>query len=250
MKLLHFCLCLLAISFQAIFASSSSAGSASLKSKRSGGSKTKKPVGKLVWKKKLSGAKRNVPEDIEIDKRGKSKDVVIMKSCILKLSDLLPKALVEIVISYFTDNLYHFIVSTHNWTFKDEVAVAVDSARLYVLTRSESIKGLDHSLANVKDDERHLIEFGDPKWSDYSQFSSSHDGRHVSFSHEHEASAGQGEHANRSTKWLIKDKESEERRFKCVAFDGEDLGQGVLSQDGQTLYVYDKIDPNTFITRA
>ena len=59
--------------------------------------------------------------------------------------------------------------------------VGVDSARLYVITVSEGIKGLDHSLANIKEDEYRLIEFDGPQWCKDWQFSGSRDGRCVFF---------------------------------------------------------------------
>ena len=94
------------------------------------------------------------------------------------LIDLLPMVRVKLVIDYFIDiNLYPIIASTHNWLLIDEPEIAVDGARLYVMIKSEGLKSLNHSLANVKDDERRLIEFGDSQQFDYLWSGSSHDGR-------------------------------------------------------------------------
>ena len=165
---------------------------------------------------------------------------------------LLLKELVEIVIDYFDDGSYPITVSTHNWAFENITEIAVDSARLYVLTRSQGLKGLDHSLANVKENERRLIEFGDAKWSSYyyDHFNNSHDGRYVSFSDSHKVLTDQEKQTNRSTKWLMQSNEPDDRRPKRVTFDGEDLDGGVLSRDGQTLCVCsDDMNPITRVYR-
>ena len=230
-------LCLPAIVFHAIFASSSLNGdgaslsinkTAPFKSRKSH-SKAKPVVGKLVCKGKPSSSKKKPQK-----KRSKSKNVLVKENESKLLIELLPKELVEIVIGYFDDGSHPITVSTHNWALKDRPIIAVDSARLYVLTHSQGLKGLNHSLANVKEDERRLIEFGDPEWSDYSLFKSSHDGRYVSFRHSHKVLTDQGEETSGSTKWLMQSNETDDRRPKRVTFDGEDLDGGVLSRDGQT----------------
>ena len=238
MKPLLLYLCLPAIVFQAIFASSSLNGRASLSTNKTAPLKSRKPhskakptVGKLVCKEELPSSRKAQ------NKRSKSKNVLVKKNELRLLIEFLLKELVEIVIDYFDDDTYPFIVSTHNWSFKEIPRIEVDSARLYVMAYAEGIKGLDHSLANVKEDERRLIEFGDPEWSDYSQFRSSHDGRYVSFRHSHKVLTDQGEETSGSTKWLMQSNETDDRRPKRVTFDGEDLDGGVLSRDGQTLYV-------------
>ena len=234
MKPLLLYLCLPAIIFQAIFASSSLNGSASLSTSktapfksRKSRSKAKPVVGKLVCKEEPPRTKKVQ------NKRSKSKNVLVKENKLKLLIEFLLKELVEIVIDYFKDDTYPFIVSTHNWIFEEKPEIAVDSARLYVMAGAEGIKGLDHSLANVKEDER-LIEFGDPKWSYYEEFKSSCDGRYVSFRHSHKVLTDQGEHAKRSTKWLATSEKPEDGRLKPVAFDGEN-SDGVLSRDGQTL---------------
>ena len=152
------------------------------------------------------------------------------------------------MIGYF-DDTYPIIVSTHNWIFEGAPDIAVDSARLYVMAGAEGIKGLDHALANVKEDERRLIEFGDPKWSDY-RFNSSHDGRYVSFRHTHKVLTDQGKQTKRSTKWLMQSNETDDRRSKRVTFDGEDSHSGVLSRDGETLCFYSYKDSITHVYRV
>ena len=154
------------------------------------------------------------------------------------LSELLPEELVRLVIAYFNDDTYLFIVSTHNWTLRNINEIAVDSARLYVLTGVEGLKGLKHSLANTKEDRRHLIEFGDPRGYNYWRFSSSHDGRYVFFRHSNKALIGQGDQPKSSTRWLTQSNELEDEKPKRIAFDGEDLPYGSLSRDGQTLCSY------------
>ena len=175
MRLLHFYLSLFAMS-QAIFASSSSNGKdAALKSKKPGSSKPKKLVGKLVSKRKLpSTSNKLLTTKNKVRKSGKSTDVVAKKNKSKRLAELLPRELVELVIDYFNDDTYPFIVSTHNWLLESITGIAVDSARLYVLTRSEGLKGLSHSPANIKEEERRLIELGDSRWFNHHQFSSSH----------------------------------------------------------------------------
>ena len=177
MKPLLLYLCLPAIVFQAIFASSSLNGSASLSTNKTAPLKSRKPhskakptVGKLVCKEELPSSRKAQ------NKRSKSKNVLVKKNELRLLIEFLLKELVEIVIDYFDDDTYPFIVSTHNWSFKEIPRIEVDSARVYMLTRSQGLKALDHALANFKEDERRLIEFGDPKWSNYWQLSSSHDG--------------------------------------------------------------------------
>ena len=151
------------------------------------------------------------------------------------LIELLPEKLVRLVIEYFNDDTYPVIVSTHNWTLKCAPEIAVDSARLYVLTCSEGLKGLNHSLGKVKEDERHLLEFGDPRWFNYQWAGSSHDGRYVSFNPIYKTSADLGRQVKRGTKWFMQSDESEDGGPKSVAFDGKDLPYGLLSRDGQTL---------------
>ena len=125
------------------------------------------------------------------------------------------------MIGYF-DDTYPIIVSTHNWIFEKEPEIAVDNARLYVIAGAEGINGLDHSLANVKEDERRLVEFGDPKWFNYWKLSSSHDGQCVSFRHSHKVLTDQGEQIKYSHKWLMQNNEPEGRRIKHITFDGEE----------------------------
>ena len=168
------------------------------------------------------------------------------------LNELLPEKLVKLVIEYFNDNTYPIIVSAHSWSLQDEPMIAVDSTRLYVITRSEGLKGLNHSLGNTKEDERRLIELGNPQWFDYEPFSSSYDGRCLFLKHSYKTSTNQHEQAKRSAKWLIQGNESEGGRFKDVVFDGEDLYFGVLSRDGQTLcsYSYEMMNPVTRVYRV
>ena len=150
------------------------------------------------------------------------------------LTQILPKALVKLAIDYFNDiNLYSILVSTHNWLLRYTPQIAVDSARLYLLTKSKSLKGLGHSLENTKEDECRLIEFGDPQWSDYDWFSSSHGGRYVSFSHKYKPSTDLGGLPKCGTKWLTQIKDAEDKKPSRIVFDGEDSNDGILSRDGQ-----------------
>ena len=254
MKPLPSYLSLFAILFQAIFASTflnekdsslSTNKTASFKSRRAR-AKAKPVVGKLVWKKKLPTSTKKKAQN----KHGKSKDVLVKEDKSILLIELLPKELVEIVIGYFDDDTYPIIVSTHNWSLKDRPIIAVDSARLYAPTHSEGLKGLSHSLANNKEDERRLIEFGDPQWSDYGRLSSSHDGRYVFFSYRYTASSKLGKQPKRGTRWFTQSNESEDRRLKRVTFDGEESPYGLLSRDGQTLCAYsDGMNPITRVYR-
>ena len=252
MKLLPFYLCLLAIICQAISASSSlNANGASLNNKESGGSKAKRVVRKPVSKRKLPNISSKSPT--RKNKRGrksdKSKEVTAKESESKLLIELLPKELVTLVVDYFKDDLYPLTVSTHSWTLGAINGIAVDSARLYILTCSEGLKGLDHSLANIKD-ERRFIEFGDPQWLDYTQFSSSRDSQYVFFSYWYKASTEHGEQAEYGAKWLMQRDEPEDRRFKHITLDGEGLLYGLLSRDGQTLCFYNfKMNPITRVYR-
>ena len=239
-KLLPFYLCLLAILLQAIFASLSSSGeSASLSAdNESSGSKPKKAVGKLVKKRPPSAKKsqgKKLLKKKRADKSSKSKEGVVKENRLTPLIELLPKELVRIVLDYFEDNLYHFIISTHNWVLSQVSGIAVDSTRVYVLTDTEGIKGLDHSLANVSKDKRHYTQFGNSQWFDHLGFNSSHDGRYVSFSYLDKASTDVDGQPKRGIKWLIQGNESEGGRPKPVAFDGENIPFGLLSRDGHVL---------------
>ena len=245
MKLLHFPLCLFTILFQAIFASSSLNGDgASLSSNKTAPFKSRKSrpkakpvVGKLVWKKKLTSSKKK-PQN----KRGKSKSLVVKENELKLLIELLFKELVQIVIGYFDDGAYPSIVSTYNWLLNDKPEIAVDSSRVYVITKSGNIKGLNHSLANVKEDERRLIEFGDPQWADYWKFGSSSDGQYVSFSHSNKTSTDLRERLKCSVKWFTQSSGLGYGRPKRVALDGEDLSCGLLSRNGQTLCSHNYAD--------
>ena len=232
MRLLPFYLSLFATS-QAIFASSSSNGKdAALKSKQSGSSKPKKVVGKLVGKRKLSSTSNKLltTKNKKIRKSGKSRNVVAKKSKPKRLTELLPRELVEIVVDYFNNDTYPFIVSTHNWLLESITGIAVDSARLYVLTRSEGIKGLSHSPADIKEDECHLVDLGDSRWLNHHQSSSAHDGRYLSFSYySDEASTEHGEQASDGIKRFTTSDEPENERLGHVKSDGEYLPSGFLS---------------------
>ena len=262
MKPLPSYLSLFAILFQAIFASSSLNGSASLKSKKPGGSNAKKVVGKLVMK--LSAFFSTDRDALAMDKPAVDKSVteetmpstskqfqtknitgkhrqkrrnnaVSMQSESKLLIELLPKELVRIVIDYFDDNFYPLIVSTYSCSFENAFTIAVDSARVYMLINSEGIKGLHHSLANASEDEHRFIELGDPRWFRYWRFNSSHDGRYVSFRHSYKASINRGKQFEEGTKWFTQGRDSEDGRLKPVTFDSENAGHGILSRDGQTL---------------
>ena len=236
MKLLVFYLCLLVILLQAIFASSSlNKGCASLTTdKESGGSKAKKVVGKRAKKKKSTGVKKLQGKKLLKKGAGKIKGIGIKKNRSKSLIEFLPDILVKIVVGYFIDTFYPFVVSKHSWALHTISEIAVDSARLYVKT-SEGIKGLSHSLANVEDDERRLTEFGDPRWRDYWHLRSSHDGRYVSFNHGYKASTDQREQDKSSAKWLTQSNDLECGNFKHLSLDDEGSFNGILSRDGQTL---------------
>ena len=244
MELLPFYLCLLAILFQASFASSFLNGkSASLSTNKAAPFKSRKrcskakPIaGKLIWRKKLPSTRES--RDVEIGEHSKTKDVMVKENKSKSLIELLPKALVKLVIDYFSDESYSILVSTYSWLLKDIREVAVDSARVYVIVESDGIKSLDHSLGNVKEDERRCVAFGDSPSHSYLQFSSSHDGRYVSYSHSFEASTGRGEQMEYSFKWLMQNNEPEDGRTKSVTLDGEYLPYALLSRDGQTLCSY------------
>ena len=243
MKLLHFYPCLLAIIFQAIFASTflnrdgvslSTSKVAQLKRKNFR-SKAKPIAGKLVWSKRLQSTKK------KNNRAFKSyKDTVIRGEKPEPLINLLPKELVRIVIGYFDDDTYPFIVSAHSWLLGKMPKIAVDDARVYVVTDSEGIKGLNHSFGNINEDKCRYVEFDDPEWLDYLQFSSSHDGRYVFFRHSYKASAGRGRQTKRSIKWLTASDAPEDARPRCVALDDESSPYGLLSRDGQTLCSYSK----------
>ena len=220
----RFYLCLFAIILQATFASTFSKGGSLSSNKESGGPKPKKVVGKLLSNRKLSSSSNKSPTAMNkrVCSKGKSKDVVNKKNKPKFLTDLLPRELVELVIAYFNDDAYPITVSTHNWAFKGIVnGIAVDSARLYVLTEAEGIKSLSHPLANTKEGKCRLMEFGDSRWSNYCRFTSSHDGRCVSFNYLHKVLAGFGKQAGYSRKWLVQSGESEDGRPKHLTFDAE-----------------------------
>lgn len=91
------------------------------KSRKLGGSKSKKVVGKLVEKRRLSIAKKS-------KRTGKSKNVVVKENEMKLLIKLLLKEPVDIVISYFDDGTNPFIVSTHAWILEEGPEIAVDKA--------------------------------------------------------------------------------------------------------------------------
>ena len=235
MKPLLLYLCLPAILFQAIFASSSLNESASLSSgKKSDGSKPKKATGTLIAEKSARPKKHR--------KARKHKDVLVKENRPKLLIDVLPKELVKLVISYFNDDTYPIIVSTYNWLFGKIREIAVDSARLYVLTESEGLKSLSHSFANIKEEEHCLLEFGNSQWFNYWGFNSSHDGQCVFFGYKYKALTNRGEQVKYGSKWLTQINVPEGGSFKHVTFSGESLNTGILSRDGQTLFSYNKGD--------
>ena len=154
------------------------------------------------------------------------------------LGEWLPKKLVKLVIDYFDDGAYSIIVSTHSWAVGNINEIAVDSARVYLVTESKGIKGLEHSLGTINEDERRCIDFGDPRWSNYLLLTSSHDGRYVSFSHSYKAATHFEAQAQGGTKWRMQGSSNDEKP-KRVAFDGEHLYCGILSRDGRTLCSFD-----------
>ena len=232
-------LCLPAILFQTIFASSSLNGSASLLINKTASFKNRKsrprakPIAsKLVGKKKLPNAKK---KSKRICKR---KDVVATDSNSKFLIELLPKELFKMVIDYFNDNLYSILVSTPNWSLEDNPRITINSARVYVKVNSTCIKSLNHSLGNIREDERRCIEFANPHSYSYEQFANSQDGRYVLFSHSCKASADPGEQAKRSIKWLAQSNELDDEEPTSVVFDGENSNGGIMSRDGKTLCSY------------
>ena len=244
MQLHPFYLSLLAILLQAIFASTFlNGGAVSLAtSKGSGSSRPKKATGGLVKKRSPTAKKPRGKKLLKKRKRGgknsNSKGAAVKEDKPKFLIELLPEALVKLVLDYFNDNFYQIIVSTHNWLFKEEPVIAVDSARMYVMAVSEGIRSLNHSLKNIKVDERRCIEFGNIQWFNYWQFSSSHDGRYVSFSHNYRPSTDHREQAKRSIKWFTQSDELRDGRPTPVTLDGADFDWGVLSRDGKTLCSY------------
>ena len=242
MKLLPSYLCLLAIIFQVSLASSSVSGKgASLSSSKvalfkSGKSRSKaKPVvGRLVCKKKLPSTKAKTKGVCKSDNR---KNVMIKENKPKLLIDLLLKELVEIVIGYLNDDTYPFIVSTHNWVLDNVMRIAVDGARLYMITWESGIKGLDHSLGNVNEYKQIYSEFGDPYWFYYWQFASSDDGQYVFFNHAYKNLTDLNPYTE-GIKWLAQGNESEDRKPKHVNFDDIHLNRGILSRDGRILLSY------------
>ena len=244
MKLFPFCLYLVAILLQAIFSSSSwnEEGASLSIGKKSGGAKPKKIVGRPVEKRRSTGVKKLQVKLARkaASKNSKAKNVVVAKEDKSKfLIEMLPKALVQIVIGYFNDDLYSRIVSIHHWALKDIRKIAVDSARIYVIPNSEGIiKGLNHSFGNMKEDERRLIEYGDSLWSDYQWSGSSHDSRYLSFCHSDEPLIGFMRQTKRHIKWLTQSNDPGDGSFKHVTIDREELTYGLLSRDGQALCSY------------
>lgn len=238
MKLFSFYLCLPAIVFQAIFASSSlDREGASLTSKKSDVSKVKK-VSKLARRKKLASAKEL--QAAETGKDYKSKDVMLKENSKSGLLiEVLPKELVQLVADYLEEDNYSVLVSTRSWSFKEAPKIAVDATRLYVLTELEGLKGLSHSLSS-SGDERHCVELGDPQWARYDWFSSSYDGRQIFFGHSMKSTFGKLDDKEGS-KWLTQSNELEDGGFKRVKFDGESSNAGILSRDGQTLFSYSRV---------
>lgn len=137
MKLPSFRLCLLAILLQTIFESLSLDSNASLSSTERGSAKPKPAVGKAVKKRKLPSTDKKSPvtKNKRAGKRRNAKEVVAKKGSNPTLSGLLPKALVELVIAYFSNEKYSILVSTHSWPFEDKPKIAVDSTRVYVITK-------------------------------------------------------------------------------------------------------------------
>ena len=231
---------------KAIFASSSSnRKDVSLSApKESGVSKPKKVTGTLIAKKsrgvKKPQGKNSLKKKKKFAKNSKGKSVAVVKeNKPMLLIEMLPKKVVKLVIDYFIDvNLYYILVSTRRWTFEALNGIAVDSAGVYILTCSEGLKGLSHPLANIKEDECRLTEFGGSQWSEYDRLGSSHDGRCISFNHLDETLIDSRGQPKRCTKWFTQGNDPEGRRFKRVTFDGEDSKWGVLSRDGQTLCSY------------
>ena len=242
MKSLVFYMILLAILLQNIFASSFlNEESTSLSAgKNSGSARPRKVVGKPVKKRKSTGVKKlEGRKNKKVRKNSKSKDVAVVKEDKSRfLTNILPKVVIEIIIDYFIDDLYPRIVSTHNWILEDKPNIAVDSARLYAMLWSGSINYLNHSLANIKEDEHHLIELGGLQWSNYSQLSSSHDGRYVSCGHDYRMSTNLGGEFKCSIKWFTQNNDPDDGRLKRIAFDEENSHYEILSQDGQTLCSY------------
>ena len=154
------------------------------------------------------------------------------------LIEILPERLVKLVIDYFAGDTYPITVSTHSRLFKGIPRIAVDSARLYVMSESEGLQGLSHSLANAKEGERRCIQLGDPRWFSYWWSGSSRDGQYIAFSHLYKASTDLGKQNACSTKWFMQNNKLEDERPGPVTLDGEALVCGLLSQDGQTLCTY------------
>lgn len=144
--------------------------------KKSPGAKKKPLKKKSVGKRNKSRVvvRKDKPESLSellpmvLVEHDQTKDVVVKENEPKFLSKLLPTVLFELIFNYFNDDTYPFIVYIHNWLLNDFMPrIAVDTTRLYMATDSEGLKGLNHSLASFKEDERRYVELGDPQWSHY-----------------------------------------------------------------------------------
>jgi hypothetical protein len=133
-------------------------------------------------------------------------------------------------VDYLGDS-YPIVVSTHSWSLKDKPRIAVDGARLYVVT-SDGIKGISHALANLTDKRHCIEELGVPECSRYWRLVSSHDGRYVSFQCDYKTFRW-------GTKWITQGSKSGNEGFEPIAFGGDYcLLCELLSRDGQTLFLW------------
>lgn len=217
MKLLPFYLCLLAILPQATFVSTLSGDEnaapsnkvTSLRDDKSHSEK-KRAIGKLAWRKKLPST------DLSTD---------------------LSKTPAKAVLGYPNNTAYPHIVSTHNWILNEKSpTIAVDNARLYVIAKSLGVRGLNHSLSKINEDESRLVEFDGPRWfEEHEWLHSSQDGRSISFGYMYTESTGRGM-PRWVTNWLTQDSKSEHGGLRRITLDVGYTTSGILSRDGQALY--------------
>lgn len=224
-----FYLWLLALAFKAIFASSySSTKSASLRSLESGGSKAKPVVGQLVGKS---------VQDTHTSKHDKSGTAVVAtkkSNTAGLLIERLPKEIIRMVIEYFFDNDAYSRSYVVEWLADSMYSVVVDSARIHLATWFRGIESVYHfSSINQK-------EIYKPEWLDCEQLASSQDGRYVFFSYARTLERDDSQ-VKRSPAWLVQGNGPKgSGLFKPIMFDSKGLSHGILSRDGQTLFLYDE----------
>lgn len=187
------------------------------------GTKPKPVTGtSLVVKRKKKGTKPKPATGAKPKKPSKAE-----KSAEQPTDFLSVPSIVKLVIDYFKDDAYSLTSYEQDVPFKSMPDVAVDRAKLYLISSGEGIK----SIGAAEAIEGSYVELGRPEWFDYHHFASSQDGNTLLVSYAYKMPVDGREHTKYATQLLMESSGI----LSSISLDTKGLNYTILSKDGQTL---------------